>query len=41
VWQANILLDETLNGEPPGEPQVRLRLGKGTWSETVSLRRTA
>jgi hypothetical protein len=36
VWQANILLNETLNGEP----QVRIRLGKGTWSEQVSLQRT-
>ena len=41
VWQANILLDEPLNGEPPGELKVRLRLGNGTWSERVSLRRTA
>ena len=35
VWQANLLLDETLNGEHP----VRVRLGKGTWSEPSPLRR--
>jgi tRNA (mo5U34)-methyltransferase len=40
VWQANILLDETLPSKEIGEPPVRLRLGKGTWSEPVSLRRT-
>jgi hypothetical protein len=35
VWQANILLDEA----PHGEPQIRLRLGKGQWSEPTPLRR--
>jgi tRNA (mo5U34)-methyltransferase len=39
VWQANVLLDETLSGETPGEPKIRLRLGKGTWSDRVPLRR--
>jgi hypothetical protein len=35
VWQANLLLDEALNGEQ----KVRLRLGKGPWSERIVLRR--
>jgi tRNA (mo5U34)-methyltransferase len=35
VWQANILLDEA----PEGEPRVRVRLGKGPWSEKLSLNR--
>ena len=36
VWQANILLDETI----PGDVQVRLGLGNGLWSETLPLRQT-
>jgi tRNA (mo5U34)-methyltransferase len=35
VWQANLLLDEALNGEQ----NISLRLGKGPWSERVPLRR--
>lgn len=35
VWQANILLDETIEGTP----EVRVRLGRGIWSETLPLRR--
>ena len=34
VWQANLLLDEPLNGEP----LVCVRLGEGVWSETLPLR---
>jgi tRNA (mo5U34)-methyltransferase len=36
VWQANLLLDETLEGEP----QVRICLGQGLWSERLPLRWT-
>ena len=32
VWQANLLLDEAM----PGNLQLRLRLGNGPWSNTIT-----
>jgi hypothetical protein len=37
VWQANILLDEAIRGEPG----VRLRLGNEVWTRTLPLHRTS